>query len=71
MDGMVKQLLKANFHLYKIGQWNGDSIPGAKEIILEHEDRSTEAIAERLHNYCKKREQEKNAAQLNLWWKLT
>jgi FkbM family methyltransferase len=71
MDGMVKQLLKASFHLYKIGQWNGAAIEGAKEVILEHDDRSAEAIAERLHQFCKKREQEKNAAQLNLWWKLT
>jgi FkbM family methyltransferase len=70
MDGMVTQLSKANFRLFKVGQWNGGTIQGAKEEIMAQEDKpNSPTMAERLYQYCMKRGG--RSAQLNLWWKST
>jgi FkbM family methyltransferase len=70
MDGMVMQLSKASFRLFKVGQWDGAAIEGAKEAILPQEEMpSSPTMAERLYQYCIKRQLEGQSAQLNLWWK--
>jgi FkbM family methyltransferase len=70
MDGMVMQLLNAGFRLFKVGQWNGAVIQGAKEAITPQEDKPVSpTMAEQLYQYCINRQLEGHSAQLNLWWK--
>lgn len=60
-------LESANYTIQNIGKWDGSPYKGAMEEVLGGNDGS---LSSRLWNYCRKLNQGKNHAHLNLWWTL-